>query len=287
MMMDEILSSCPSPAEIASIQRDFVFKFDGEPGPAECIHQQPKDGDDFQYNPLFSLIQAFRCMKALTFDSAIPLIGSNNLYSWLRDHRIEINVFSAAGYSSAYPNEPIHIQGGVFGWWLESWTNENGLGMNSLIGLLVHETCHSIGFPGHNVSSNGHRWIVANEELWRKGRGIDENGEWTAYILTPDGRKISPFDFNIPPWSDLIWAWDSSPEYGGPWAAQYWYQMWLAQHSNGRLTDVQRTRARLTADELYPQLHGGKDRAGSLARIEATEAMLAPPFFSVATFLRR
>jgi hypothetical protein len=331
--MDDILSRDPTYEEVAQIRRDFPFMFD--------YGTQTEGVPGKSLNPLTSLINAFRCMKALTFDAPIPLLNTTNLYDWMKANRISIRVVSdEEGRSSASVSptavgyQEIRILHHVLsGKWNAAWMDDFGVGVSSTIALLVHESSHTILGKIHNCSDSGWRFIVdgpcfidgrfyaVSEEtkacpytVYRsdgsvllhmreasyepppysrsfKFKSNSQPGYWSA-----DGRRLSNDDLTAA-WKTAPddWPWDDSLEYGGAWAAQYWYYVWLSQHSGTRLTSSEKAIAGHAAGELRLDGHltcGRDERPFTVAKRPPIERAPEPsqyrrPVFDLSTRLPR
>jgi hypothetical protein len=156
------------------------------------------------------------------------------------------------------------------GGWNRQWEADTGYGMKAVIGLLFHETAHvalpekihdcSVVFdPEKSTYSHDvyqcYRWIQSSTvgERWIL---LAQDGSVVFKILT-SGKTVDIYGREMPEddpvrtkVSKLIWNNDSSLEYGGVWAAQYWWNMWLAEHSGSYLTDDQKKLAKRDGDRL-------------------------------------
>lgn len=237
--MDDILASCPTDAEIEAIRKDFLFTFDSKPETLKCTAGGTESG------ALLSLYNAFRCMKALTFDKPIPLIGNANLYAWMKGLGYSIHVFDGDAYSHSSGKE-IYLRRNILGtskgfpddgWWVRSWDNGRGLGMISLIGLLVHESAHLAFKKGHPCT------FESPGSTLPAGVRIRDDG----LAVFPDGaiRRLTETERD-----NAIWGGDPSLEYGGAWAAQYWFDRWLADHSGSYLSDAEKQSAGRLAETM-------------------------------------
>lgn len=202
-LLDDVLSSLPTAAEVAAIERDFALTFDFNPGGVAVAGASPFASApsrlvrDMPTTARSSLVNALRCLRELTFDSPVPVVGAANIYDWLRRNNNAIHVFSTGEISHA--GQPMKIRRSVVeGWWLRRW-DDNGIGMVVLAALLVHEATHYVNRIPHDCGND-----------------------------------------------------DSSLEYGGAWAGQFWFMRWLGEHSGGHLTG--------------PQKLSALDRAGQLLR---------------------
>lgn len=183
--LDAILAREPTAEEVEVIHGDFDVTFESDPDP---ISRR-------------SLIDAFRCLRALRFDAPVPMLGSRSAYAWLRSGGIAVHVFDGDGFSRS--GRPILIRRGSLLRGSAQWDDGAGVGMVGLVELLVHEGFHTISGVAHDC-----RDAYGNLGL------------------------------------------DSSLGYGGAWAAQYWFDRWLAEHSGSYLSDAQKRSAANLAEEL-------------------------------------
>lgn len=240
--VDSLLSTCPTEVEVADIERAVPLSFDVDPGPFQCPH-----GGDLPVGARWGIVSALRVMKFMTFRSPIPVIGESNLFKWFTKNRLGVRVFSSGEFSNA--GNPINIRiDTTTGPWLRFWTNDVGLGLSTLVALLVHEAAHTILDKGHDCSSSG--W-------WQpESRNI---------LVSPSGKEMSLSQAN-----DAVrlgkepdfgnWSNDSSLAYGGAWAAQYWFYRSCASY--GQLSESERAVAGKLASDLRasPQLNCGHGR---------------------------
>jgi hypothetical protein len=223
--MDAVLSSCPTRGEIDSIFTDFNVTFDASVPPQAPWTCTP-GGSESSIG--LNIINLFRCAKALTFDTPMPLIGNTSIYNWLRSlglvwHLTGDEISNAGGNF-------IHFRYQVFAspekrYWLDP---RSGSGMVNLLGLAVHEARHTE--PGGNK-----------------------------------GHACGPISGLYPG------SLDTTLEYGGAWAVQYYYFRWLAEHSGSQLTAYQKTYASDNAAQL-------------LSTKFCTPPMIAAPLRRTATY---
>lgn len=267
--MDAILRSCPTAGEIAAIERDFKFTFETDPGPLVCNVGGSEAG------ARLALINAFRCMKALTFSPAIPLIGSN-VYDWLKAAGVRgVRVFDGPAASSAGSVDGVmNIRRDVLDNKARTWADGSPgrmLGIEGLIRLIVHETAHRSSGKDHDCSDDGYRFVESIEDgrptidVYAPSGGVaytirlDRTGSVTS-MTTPDGKTVTDMKGRTA---------DSSLDYGGAWAAQYLFGKALAKHP--ALTERQRAHAGYEADGLT------KDGRLSCGVQSKTVSIPAPP----------
>lgn len=198
-LIDALLESCPTDAEVQSIHKDFKIVIDASVLPSMRAWSCTKGGRENSI--MLSLYNSFRVMKLLTFDAPMPLIGATNMYDWLRSLGLTFHVITSAavgGYNNAEGRDVYLLAEGLGGQDNRVWLNSSTqFGLMHFPALLLHEARHTVpggGYP-HNCSS-----------------------------------------------------WDSSLSFGGAWALQYYYYLWLANHSGPYMTQMQRIAAADTAN---------------------------------------
>lgn len=191
--LDDVLSTAPTGAELEAIARDFSLTFEAAPGsgvgalPASLERMASVQATTARA----SLLNVLRCLRELTFDAPLPVLGCVNLYAWLRERNNAIHVFASGGELS-HAGQPMQLRrDALSGWWLRRW-DQYGVGMVNLAALLVHEATHYVLGKPHDCAD-----------------GVN----------------------------------DSGLEYGGAWAAQFWFLRWLGEHSRGHLTAAQKLSA--------------------------------------------
>jgi len=154
----------------------------------------------------------FRLARLINFDRPMPLIGATNLYSWLRSLNLTYH-FEHRERSSA---------GGYGMWirsenlaqpWNRSWLDpRQGIGISNFIALILHEARHTT--PGG-----------------------DKPHDCALRRDTPNADGTGPHDSTI--------------RYGGAWALQYWYYVWLGRHSGPYLSYRQKHSATSYAHQIW------------------------------------
>jgi len=128
-------------------------------------------------------------MKALTFDLPIPVVGATNLYTWLLTNGVSFHVTADPALPSMAGDpfgEPVRLNPGIFGDWTVSWVaeEETGMGMNSMIGLIVHEGVHTVNRVWHDcVDPRG------NSKDTTENKGAWEGQYWFHRWCADRGEK--------------------------------------------------------------------------------------------------
>lgn len=167
--VDELLATCPSAEEIAAIDAEITIVVDPVvmADPAEAAMACTVGGNESSAR--LALYNALRAMKLLRFDEAMPLLGTNNLYEWVRDLGITLRISTqtistggGTGINLAWvPMSHPHKR---------DWINpSSGTGLVGLVGLVVHEARHTIPGGGH-----GHGCGVGNDISY------DAGGAWAV-----------------------------------------------------------------------------------------------------------
>ncbi|MGH1345969.1 MAG: hypothetical protein ACRBN8_30675 [Nannocystales bacterium] len=167
--VDALLETCPSAEEIAAIDAEITIELDPVvmADPAEAAMACTVGGSEASAR--LALYNALRAMKLLRFDEPMPLLGSNNLYEWVRDLGITLRI----------SNQAISTGGGTginLAWTpmthphKRAWVNpSSGTGLEGLVGLIVHESRHTTPGGGH-----GHACAGGNDVSY------DAGGAWAA-----------------------------------------------------------------------------------------------------------
>ena len=203
--VEEVVRICPTRAERSRIRRDFNITFDSTVprsvmGPWSCT---PGGAES---SVMLTVYNLFRLMRYIHFDAPMPLIGTTNLYSWLKRLRLRYTVTSREHNSAG--DEFILFRWQAFSessmrYWVNS---RSGVGLRDLIALVLHEARHTD--PGGDKRHN----------------------------CTVGASGSGPHD--------------SSLGYGGAWGLQYWYYVWLAEHSGRYLNSRQKHDALAAANGI-------------------------------------
>jgi hypothetical protein len=173
--VDELLASCPSASDVASINRDLVLTFTSDPTATQPLSCTAGRGSANLTVFQERVYQALLAIRIIPFDAPLPWT-SKPLYTWLVAAIGGISFDSIQGGSSycCAPARVIHINatsnscalGGTTTRWIAS---EMPCGLDALIAVIVHEARHSEGHP-HTCGSNDNT--------------IDELGAWgVVYYL--------------------------------------------------------------------------------------------------------
>jgi hypothetical protein len=149
MDANAIIAQCPTPAEVAAIDRDLVLTFDSDPtaGRTTCTAaQSSRDLTLLQAQVYRSL----NVMRRLTFDAPLPWTSSS-VYQWMISSIRGIRLRGDIGTSFCCdPAGTIDIQAQNLSA-LQFPTDFRWVG--TLIVLFVHEARHNNGFP-HTCGTN-------------------------------------------------------------------------------------------------------------------------------------
>jgi len=148
-----VLSTCPTESELERFNTDFHILFDSAIAfpPYDC---QNGTGPGGEVNPKLVLFQGLRVIHALQFNQPLPWTELS-LYEWLKGaiHGIVITDVEYS-YCCEAGNE-IVLKGELLSQTdYQAWANpQSGVGLMSLVGLIVHEARHAeIG--GHTCGSD-------------------------------------------------------------------------------------------------------------------------------------
>jgi hypothetical protein len=209
--IDEVLASCPTAEEVATIDRDFphiYIEAGAAVAPMSCV-----PGAEESSIPL-TVYNIFRGALTIEFDAPMPLLGTTNLYRWLRDQNLTFRFVHGASegrdrvLTMGLP--PSTLLPYLRTWDGFAW----GTGMGSMLGLVVHEGRHATTGLIHNCIPN-------------------------------DGLNA-----NI----------DVSLNYGGAWAAEYWFYRWMTEHTGPILSPTQKANTAAAARNIL--LNSFCDRRG-------------------------
>lgn len=231
--VDQLLASCPTDAEILDIYRAFPgFSVDGgSVTPYACTPGGTESSD------MLNAVNMFRLAKLVRFDTPIPLLNATNIWDWLASLRLRTIRFARDAETSngGDGNVQITMRGGYDSAWRRS-TAPGSFAFASPA-ILVHEGWHASTYTPHPCNDRGQ--CCTDTQLRTTGC----------------------------PYPD-IGANDPSLEYGGAWAAQFWYLRWLARHSGDYLSADERQ----TAEAMSRQALDRMARRPTDAEIAATEA---------------
>lgn len=232
--VEEVLATCPSAQDVASINSDFnlAFEFDPTGGTLVCTAAEGSEDLTLLQSNVY---QVLRVARQIPFDVPLPWT-TKNLYDWLKGaiHGIRfrgdiggsfccdpagvINILEAPNSTNILTNR---------------WDDPRfGFGLDTFLDLVVHEARHSEGLPhtcgggsDQTISELGAWGVVYYYYEWLAfhsgnfltasapdiaGGGTDPNGRplspsyyrefaWRAAQTTRDGRICSPFQFLAAP----------------------------------------------------------------------------------------
>lgn len=153
--VDALLSTCPSPEEIAAIDADITIEVDPVvmADPNEAAMACTPGGSESSAR--LTLYNALRAMKLLRFDEAMPLLGYNNLYEWMRDLGITLRISDQA--ISTGGGTQINLAWGPMTHPVKRvWFNpSSGGGLAGHLALIAHEARHTTPGGGHGHACTG------------------------------------------------------------------------------------------------------------------------------------
>jgi len=227
----QMLQACPSESEVTEIKQRYRFFFpvgtpSGFPEGMTSTNRPMVIPDEFagfrphayfawlpedtyvgqqnvscqSYGSVFSfvamVINAFRIMQAVNFDSPVPILGVSNLAHYFADNGVNI-VFSGGASldSGSYRTIFLHEPRGMLPMCSVSFVEpRTGVGVLHTVLLLAHEARHAVGDLRQGVFSAP--WDEYNAHPHYRDDGRDER-------LSDDGAH----------------------------AVQYWVARWMAQHA--------------------------------------------------------
>lgn len=229
--VDQLLASCPTDAEILDIYRVFPgFSVEGgAPTQYACT-----DGGT-ESSPMLNAINMFRLARLVHFDAPIPLLNATNVWEWLASLSLRTILFTHDAEFSNGGNRDVQIT--MRGGFDEAWRRSTSPGQFSFAApsILVHEGWHAATNKMHPCNHGGQ-------------------------CCTPQ-----QLDTRCP--YANIGTDDPSLEYGGAWAAHFWYLRWLARHSGDYLSADERN----TAEAMSRQILDRMARRPSESEIAAIE----------------
>jgi hypothetical protein len=206
--VDQLLASCPTDAEILDIYRTFPgFSVEGGSRvPYACTPGGTESSE------MLNAINMFRLARLVHFDTPIPLLNATNVWDWLASLGLRTIRFTRDAEFSNGANRDVQItmrRGND-----EAWRRSTAPGSSAFAApsILVHEGWHAATDKMHPCNHSGQ--CCTETQLRSTGCTYPNVG------------------------SD-----DPSLEYGGAWAAQFWYLRWLARHSGDYLNADMRNTA--------------------------------------------
>lgn len=182
--IDELLTKCPSAAVLDAIDQDFDIRFEFMDTNADGVVDDPApkgntlvctkaQGSRDLTQTKERTYQALIALRALQLNQAPPFTTKTNLYEWMHDSIKGIRL--RTDISTSFCCEPppdttgnyISILNGpnrsVYS--TDLWVTEFGLGMHSLVQLMVHETRHANG-PLHTCPDGARDNTIAELGAW-------------------------------------------------------------------------------------------------------------------------
>ena len=232
--VDDVLATCPSSQDIASINSDFTLTFESDPTAGTLVCTAAEGSEDLTFLQS-NVYQVLRVARQIPFDVPLPWT-TKNLYDWLKGaiHGMRFRG-DIGGSFCCDPTGVINI--------LEAPNSTNvltsrwddprfGFGLDTFLNLVVHEARHSEGLPhtcgggsDQTISELGAWGVVYYYWEWLAfhsgtfltatapdivGGGTDSGGRrlspsyyreiaWSQAQSTRDGRICSPFQFLAAP----------------------------------------------------------------------------------------
>lgn len=232
--LDALMASCPTQAEMDQIRADFDIRF----GPGvDTTFRCAENGTDS--NQMLSVYNWFRVAAAMNFDAPLPIIGSTNLYQWLKSLNVKWYLrfpttedpYNRAACSddssrSSVPGAGCVIDTVIINASSPGDTTEYPARVNPL-------RRHVRGTPeltGMNLIPGD---ALAPALLAHEGKHTDAGGRMYHACSDSSGTRDSA---------------DSSLSYGGCYGLQYYIYLWMADHlPTGFLNPAQRHQARMIA----------------------------------------
>ncbi len=172
--VQNLLSSCPSAAEIAAIDTDLDLTFDADPTEGTLVCTAAAGSADLTRLEERAY-QAIRVIRAMQFERPLPWT-SKSLYLWLVDAIDGIRYRDDITFSfCCSPANVVNIRApNLSVLQTDRWMDpRTGTGMAGLVNLIAHEARHNEG-QGHDCSGGNDRtieqlgaWAIAYYlELW-------------------------------------------------------------------------------------------------------------------------
>lgn len=203
--IDAITTVCPTAAQVAAINRDLTLVFDSDPTagePLACTSAQGSANLTFMQKRVY---QALLAMQSLRFNTPLPFTNEN-LYTWLATTIRRIRFADVSTSFCCESGSTIVIRtpatpaadntcltstaAGVGGARPAFWSNAAGTcGMNSFVGLLIHEARHNERKP-HTCNSGADDATYSEVGAWAAQHMFNR---WTAQQT---GSYVSPISTN-------------------------------------------------------------------------------------------
>lgn len=155
--IDGLLSSCPSSSASSGMEGEVGVRYDSAlfDDPAERGLRCTVGGSET--NVRLAFVNTLRVLRAVTFDSPVPLFNSRNLYSWLVASGVRpITIFRGIpGQPSSWDPRLAGIRmnhlffsGSSRRYWTDPVNRRMG-GISACLVNLMHEAWHSYSRKGH------------------------------------------------------------------------------------------------------------------------------------------
>jgi hypothetical protein len=184
LAIDELLTRCPTEAELQSVDDDFDLVFTNVTLSGEIVCEAAQGSRDLTQQEVRAYL-AFLAIRALTFDAPLPWTYMS-LYEWFESSISAVyfqdsgasccNVGPNGGYAINIPLAPTHS---LFG--TNLWVNDLGNGMSALIDVMVHETRHANAY-GHGCADGTSDRTYAEQGAWAT---VYDFHTWLAYHADP------------------------------------------------------------------------------------------------------
>lgn len=181
--VDELLATCPSAEEIAAIDAEITIVVDPVVMADSNEAAMACTPGGTETSARLALYNALRAMKLIRFDEAMPTLGYNNLYEWVRDVGITLRI----------ANQAISTGGGTginLAWApmtalnKRAWVDPaSGTGLDGLVALIAHEGRHTTPGGGFGHDCDGVRdssydaggaWAVQHDfRTWLSQHSLD------------------------------------------------------------------------------------------------------------------
>lgn len=155
--IDGLLSSCPSFSDASRMESEVGVRYERSlaSGPDEL--RMDCTGGGSETSVRLAVINTLRVLRAVTFDSPVPLFNSTNLYSWLvssgsrpitifRGNRGEPSVWLSPGREIRMNH--LFFSGSSRRYWTDPVNRRMG-GISACLANLMHEAWHSYSRKGH------------------------------------------------------------------------------------------------------------------------------------------
>lgn len=192
---------CPSSDEVDMFTRDFRVVWGAGTGAVNGAVSYYCDPRDEQYTAPVAWWKALSLARWVRFDAPLPLINKTDLYGYLRELRLTWRIGEFDAYNSCWENTANILA--------EPMTRPDfRWNLPDFLGMLVHESRHSR--PGGGFDH------PCESDVMRRARLASNRA------LTRDG------------------SCDPSLAWGGAWALEYHYWIWMRDHTPGQFSNTMR-----------------------------------------------